>query len=143
MMLARLIRPMALAASLAASAAAFADERPAPADAVLDRHLAAFADRDLDAIMADYSEDSVFITPEGILRGPDEIRPLFRMILDEFAAPEARLTIHARHVDGALAYTLWSAETPAHVYRIATDTLVIRDDRILYQTFAAEMEAKD
>jgi hypothetical protein len=35
-----------------------------------------------------------------------------------------------------------SAETPQNSYRLATDTIYVRDGRILYQTFAADVQAK-
>ncbi|MFT3816660.1 MAG: hypothetical protein QM750_03370 [Rubrivivax sp.] len=37
---------------------------PSAAAAVFDRHLAAFARHDLDAVMADDGQDSVFVTPQ-------------------------------------------------------------------------------
>ena len=36
----------------------------------------------------------------------------------------------------------WSAETPQNSYRFATDTIYVVDGRILYQTFAAVIQAK-
>ncbi len=113
--------PIALAATIAASTA-FSQVADDPAGAVLDRHLAAFAAHDLDALMADYTENSVMVTPQAVLHGPAEIRPLFAGLVEEFSAPEAVLDLRARHVDGAVAYVLWSAETPETVYRFATDT---------------------
>lgn len=135
--------PLVLAALAVLAAGAVAQEALNPADEVLDRHLAAFAARDLDALMADYTKDSVMIIPDGVLRGPAEIRPLFADLVEEFSAPEAALELHARHVDGRVAYTLWSAETPQRVYSFATDTLYVESGKILYQTFAAEAEARD
>src|SRR5215469_15731183 len=40
---------------------------------VLAHHFKCFADRDLDGIMADYSADALFFTPEGALPGPAAI----------------------------------------------------------------------
>jgi hypothetical protein len=37
-------------------------------NAVLDRHLKSFADRDLDGILADYSSDAVLFVPTGPLK---------------------------------------------------------------------------
>ena len=70
----------ALSGSTILSAAAEEDRSAA---AVLDHHVHAFAAGDLDAMLADYTEDSVFITPQGVLTGPAEIRPLFEAMIEE------------------------------------------------------------
>jgi hypothetical protein len=119
-----------------------AGEAASPAAAVLDRHLAAFASRDVDAIMADYSEDAVFITPQGVFEGRAEIRGLFEGFVEEFSSPQAVLTVIERHSAGPVAHITWSGETPAHSYRFATDTLYVEGDLIRYQTFAAVVEPK-
>lgn len=41
--------------------------------AVLERHDAALAIGDVDAMLADYTEDAAFIGPMGVLRGHDQI----------------------------------------------------------------------
>jgi hypothetical protein len=93
-------------------------------------------------MLADYREDSVFITPQGVLTGPAEIRPLFEAMIEEFSSPNASSTIHKRHASGPVAYMTWSAETPRNSYRFATDTIYVVDGRILYQTFAAKIQPK-
>jgi ketosteroid isomerase-like protein len=52
---------------------------------VLDHHLKYFANRDINGVMADHSADAVFFGPEGALRGPDAIRPVFERFFVEFA----------------------------------------------------------
>lgn len=132
-----------LLAAFAGAPAVPAGEPPsAPAAAVLERHIAAFARHDVDAIMADYTDASVLITPDGVLEGQAEIRALFKSLVEEFSAPEADVTIHHRFTHGPVAYVTWSAETPARRYELATDTLYVIDDRIHYQTFAAKTSAK-
>ncbi|GCA52764.1 snoaL-like domain protein [Sinorhizobium sp. KGO-5] len=130
---------LALAAVLCGSAAAEGDSS---AVAVLDHPLHAFAAGDADAILADYTEDSVLITPQAILKGPAAIRPLFEAMIKEFSSPNAGSTIHERHAFGPIAYIIWSAETPQNSYRFATDTIYVVDGRVLYPTFAADVVAK-
>lgn len=132
----RLASALALAAVLPAIAAA---DDASTAAGVLDRHLAGFAAHDVEAILADYAADAVFITPEGVLSGKAEIRPLFETLVREFSAPDASVTIHKLHEAGPVAYITWSAETPATHYELATDTLYVEDGLIRYQTFAAKM----
>lgn len=140
--LATLLLAGLLAAPAGAPAAPDGEPPSAPAEAVLERHIAAFARRDVDAIMTDYTDASVLITPDGVLESQVEIRALFRSLVEEFSAPEADVTIHQRSAHGPVAYVTWSAETPARRYQLATDTLYVVDDRIRYQTFAANTSAK-
>ena len=120
-----------------------AQDAGAEANAVLDRHLRAFAAHDVEALMKDYSENAVFVTPSGVLEGKPAIRALFEALVPEFEAPGARLTLERRFAHGPLAYTLWTAETPRHSYTFATDTLYVENGLIRYQTFAAEMREKE
>ena len=41
---------------------------------IFQHHVEALGAYDLDAIVEDYAEDAVFITPDGVRRGRDEIR---------------------------------------------------------------------
>ena len=64
---------IALAAVLSGSAIPAAAEEETSAAAVLNHHVQAFAAGDADAMLADYTEDSIFI-PQGILKGPAEVK---------------------------------------------------------------------
>ncbi|MCV0397247.1 MAG: nuclear transport factor 2 family protein [Rhizobiaceae bacterium] len=128
--------------ALLGSAIPAAANKERSAAAVLDHHVQAFAAGDIEAMLADYTADSVFITPQGILKGPAEIRPLFEAMIEEFSSPGATSTIQERHASGPVAYMIWSAETSQNSYRFATDTIYVVGGRILYQTFAADIVAK-
>lgn len=101
---------------------------------VLDSHLGSFANG-IDAILADYDEGSVLITPDRTFRGIGEIRGFFDAFL-KGATPEfwAAFTLEAKIVEGDVAYITWSSE-PA--IALATDTLVVRDGIIAAQTFTS------
>lgn len=111
-------------------------------DDVLQHHLDAFGAGDVDAIMADYAEDAVIVNQSGIRKGPDEIRPLFDAFVEEFGKPGATFELLVRKVEGEVAYIVWTAETADNIYELATDTFVIRDGKIAYQTLAAKITAK-
>lgn len=129
--------PVAAAPEPAVTTPGAAQPASSPASAALDRHLAAFAKHDVDAIMADYSDQAVFITPDGVLNGKTQIRSLFEGLVAEFSSPEASVTIHQRYAAGPIAYITWSAQTPKNRYEFATDTLYVEGGLIHYQTFAA------
>ena len=109
---------------------------------VLDRHLKSFAASDVDGVLADYSSDAVLFTPAGPLRGPDAIRPLFRALVSEFAKPGSSFTMQQRFIESDHAYILWTAETADNWYEFATDTFVVRNGKIVAQSFAAKVKAK-
>jgi len=45
-------------------------------------------------------------------------------------------------VEGEHAYIVWTAETVDNVYEFATDTFVVRDGKILAQSFASKIIPK-
>ena len=59
---------------------------------VLDRHLKAFAEYDLDGVLADYSRDAVLFVPTGPLKGPDAIKTLFQALI--FGVRKAGLLVY-------------------------------------------------
>ena len=109
---------------------------------VLDRHLNSFAKYDLAGILADYSSDAVLFTPTGPLRGLAAIKPLFQALVSEFAKPGSSFTMQQRCIEGDHAYILWSAETAENSYEFATDTFVVRNGKIVAQSFAAKIKRK-
>jgi ketosteroid isomerase-like protein len=109
---------------------------------VLDNHLKCFGENDLDGVLADYSSDVVLFIPDGPLKGPDAIKPFFQAIFSEFAKPGASFSMRQRYVEGDYAYILWSAETADNSYEAATDTFVVRNGKIVAQSFAATITPK-
>lgn len=109
---------------------------------VLGHHLACFGGGDLDGIMADYTEDSVLFTPGGPLTGLVAIRGLFTGMFAEFAKPGATFEMQVQTVEGEGAYIVWNAETADNVYEVGTDTFVVRDGKIVIQSFAGKIVPK-
>lgn len=109
---------------------------------VLDRHLKSFAEYDLEGVLADYSSDAVLFVAAGPLKGPDAIKPLFQSLVSEFAKPGSSFTMQRRCIEGEHAFILWTAETADNSYEFATDTFVVRDGKIVAQSFAAKVKPK-
>ncbi len=109
---------------------------------VLDRHLKCFRENDLEGVVADYSSDAVLFVPDGPLKGPEAIKPFFQAFLAEFAKPGASFSMRQQYVEREYAYILWSAETADNSYEAATDTFVVRDGKIVAQSFAATIVRK-
>jgi ketosteroid isomerase-like protein len=109
---------------------------------VLDHHLQSFAEGDLTGILSDYAPDAVLFTPDGPLRGADRIRPLFQSLIAEFGKPGARFHMRQQFVEGDYAYILWTADTSENAYELGTDTFVVRDSKIVAQSFTGKIVAK-
>jgi ketosteroid isomerase-like protein len=109
---------------------------------IVEHHLGAFFERNVDGILSDYAPDAVLFTPDGPLRGADQMRPLFESMVAEFAKPGASFEMKRQSFAGDCAYILWTAETADNRYELATDTFVVRDGKIVAQSFAGRIVPK-
>lgn len=101
---------------------------------VIDHHLQAFSEG-VDALMEDFTDESVVMTRDATYRGLAEIRRFYTDLIDGLpdGFEEAEETTRSE-IDGEVAFLLWHARP---WYPFCSDTFVIRDGKITYQTFAA------
>ena len=109
---------------------------------VIDKHLKCFGEGNLKGILSDYAPGAVLFTPDGPLRGVDAMRPLFQALIAEFGKPGAVFRMKQQSVEGEYAYILWTAETADNVYEVGTDTFVVRDGKIVTQSFTGKITPK-
>ena len=103
-------------------------------EAVLRQHLQA-AGESVEAVMAHYADESVLITHDTTYRGRAEIGLFFAELLG--GATKGFLgafQMKRQEISGELAFIVWEAKP---WFAFATDTMVVRDGKILLQTFAA------
>ena len=100
--------------------------------AVLDHHMQSLNNADLDATMADYAEDCVYISGETILRGPDALRGPFGAVP---AGAVDQMAMQHSVCEGDVAYIVWSMANGMK----GTDTFIVRDGRIVVQTVCLVM----
>lgn len=100
--------------------------------AVFDHHLQAFS-KGLDAIVSDYTEASTLVLQDRTIRGLAGIRTFFDAFLTGVQPGfwEA-FRIVRQEVSGDVAYLAWDAKP---FVGLATDTFVVRDGKILVQTY--------
>jgi ketosteroid isomerase-like protein len=108
-----------------------------PTQKVLAHHLGAFGERKMDDLLSDYTADSVFIGQAGVLKGAEGVKPMFEGLFTEFAKKGVEFNMGKMVIEGDVALITWSAKTPDNSYDWATDTFIIRDGKIVYQTLAA------
>ena len=111
-------------------------------EATLTHHLESFGKGDLDGLLSDYTEESKIFTPDGVLEGTAAIRPFFEKLVGMFP-PGSKFEMVKQIIDGEIAYIVWTAESEKVNVVLGTDTFLIRDGKILTQTFAAHTEAKE
>ena len=111
--------------------------------AVLDHHLSAFGANDLDAIMEDYADEATLITPDSTFYGKGQIREFFEGLFASFPTEGTAFTMDKAVVDNEVAYILWHATTPTIEVPLGTDTFVILDGKIKFQTFAGVINPVD
>jgi ketosteroid isomerase-like protein len=110
---------------------------------VLDHHLQSFGSGNLEGILEDFTPESVILSADdGVLRTRDQMAGFFQAMFDEFAKPGASFSLDKRIIDGDTAFIAWSAETADNVYDLGTDTLVVRDGKIVTQTFVVKKTPK-
>lgn len=103
---------------------------------VLDHHIDAFKNNNMEETMADYTEESVLITPDATFRGLAEIRKNFEGAFSAFPKDSTTMDVTKTIVSGDVGYMLWTAKTPNFELTYATDTFIIQDGKIVRQTYA-------
>jgi ketosteroid isomerase-like protein len=103
---------------------------------VWDHHIKAWSDRDVDAIVSDYGNESVVVMNSMVYRGPKEIRALFGNLFKVFDRASEH-EIDPAIVTGKLVYITWRAKIDEVSYPMGTDTFLIDDGKIEYQTITS------
>jgi ketosteroid isomerase-like protein len=109
---------------------------------VVENHLKCFGEGDIDGVLSDYAPGAIMFTSAGPLKGADAMRPMYRALIAESGKPGARFTMKQQSFEGDYGYILWTAETADNLYEIATDTFVVRDSKIVAQSFTAKITPK-
>jgi len=108
---------------------------------VFDHHIGALGTGDLDDLMSDYSEESILIGPDGVVKGLTGIRQVFEFFLSGLLKPGTyEIGLDKVHVEGEIVYVLWHANCVGADVTFAADTFLIRSGKIALQTFAPKLE---
>src|SRR5215212_10894636 len=99
----------------------------------INHHAQALGAEDLEEIVADYSEDAVFIAPAGVLRGKDGIRQAFTKLLGEIPQATWDLKTTTSIYEDDILLLEWDAEGGGNRIQDAVDTFVFCDGLIRVQ----------
>ena len=106
---------------------------------VVMRHLNSFLDNNLEAVMSDYTNESVLITQGATYTGLEEIRVFFVGLSMHFPQQKSNLVLDKVVANDDLVYIVWHAKTPSLQVPIGSDTFIIKDGKIYRQTFAGQL----
>ena len=108
--------------------------RSSETEAVVRNHLQAFVDKKgVAAILTDYDDNASFHSESRTYRGTKEIGDFFEGFIAALPPGAAdSFALRTLRVEGDLAYITWSA---GRQIPLGTDTFVVRNGRIVSQTF--------
>ncbi len=111
------------------------DSQLSVTEAVVRSHVQTFLDqKGIAAIVADYDEDACVLSEDKTYRGRREIGAFFEGFIAALP-PQGirRFSLRSLRVEGDLAYITWSVGSE---WPLGTDTFVVRNGKIVAQTFA-------
>ena len=106
---------------------------------IFEHHAGALIAGDIEEIVADYTDDAVFITPAGVLRGKDGVRAGFVALLAD--VPDAKWDVPTMIFEGDVLFIEWSAVSASTRVSDGTDTFVFSADGIRAQTVRYTLES--
>jgi hypothetical protein len=104
---------------------------------IFETHGTAIRAGDLDAVVADYAEDALLVTPAGVVRGRPGIREAFAGLLAEI--PDATWDFPTQHFADDVLFLEWTAVT-GRARAEGVDTFVFAGDSIRVQTVRFTLE---
>lgn len=110
------------------------------AEEVFAHHLQALGAGDLDGIVADYTDDAIYITPSGTRRGKDGIRAAFTQLLAD--VPNAAWDLKTQIYEEDVLFLEWTADAVATRVEDGLDTFIFRDSLIRVQTVRYTLQHK-
>ncbi|MEP7280024.1 MAG: nuclear transport factor 2 family protein [Bacteroidota bacterium] len=103
---------------------------------IIMHHLGSFQDNDLEAVITDYTNESVLITQDEIYTGQDQIKHFFAGLMIHFPKHQSDFNLDKMIICNKLVYIVWHASTPSLEVSLGTDTFIINNGKISQQTFA-------
>jgi len=108
---------------------------------ILDHHLSAFIDADVEEIMKGYSERSELLTPQGPVSGLPAIRSFFEEVF-KIVPKGSTLDLKQEIIRDNIAYIVWAGESALVSIPMGADTFIMDGDKIIYQILAAHITPK-
>jgi ketosteroid isomerase-like protein len=107
---------------------------------VFQHHAQALGAGDLEEIVADYTDDAVFISPAGSRHGKDGVRQAFMQLLGD--VPDASWDLKTLTYEGDVLFLERAADAAATRVEDGIDTFIFTDGMIRTQTVRYTLEHK-
>ncbi len=107
---------------------------------LLTHHLGSFLDNDLEAVISDYTDESILITQVTTYIGLKEIKVFFTDLITHFPKGNINFVLDKIVVKDEFAFIVWHANTPDLNVTLGSDTFIIKGGKIHQQTFVGIME---
>ena len=98
---------------------------------VFTHHAQGLGAEDVDAILMDYADTAILISPSGVLHGKDAIRNFFADLLQ--ALPKAHWGVKTIYADNIL-FLEWTADSARASVSDGVDTFIFQNGLITLQT---------
>ena len=98
---------------------------------IFTHHAQALGAEDVDAILMDYADTAILISPSGVLHGKDAIRNFFADLLQ--ALPKAHWGVKTIYADNIL-FLEWTADSARASVSDGVDTFIFQTGLIILQT---------
>ena len=109
---------------------------------IFEHHLQAFLKNDLQEIMKDYTEQSEVWSPNGAMVGIEAISCFYSYIFTLLPKENTNFEIKQKIAKQDKLYVVWCADSAIINIPIGTDSFQIEDDKILWQSLAAQIIPK-
>jgi len=106
-------------------------------------HMNSFYNNDIDAIMSDYTDESIVITLEQTFKGLKEIRTFISELITFFPKGKTVLVLDKISVEEDLGYIVWHAKTPNLEISLGSGTFILKKGKISQQTFVGRIDKKN
>jgi len=103
---------------------------PAPVD-VVNHHIRAYANKDIEAVLQDYADDAVMVMPNGICAGKRELRKGFEAFL-AMQTPSTKMTMKVASIHGDVVVEDWSLDGGGTSTIKGSDVFVVRHGKIVF-----------
>jgi hypothetical protein len=89
--------------------------------------------------MTDYTDQSVLITKEASYKGIGQIKSYFSELITHFPKNQSTFELDKLVISEDLVFIIWHANSATVQVPFATDTIIIKEGKILKQTFAGQI----
>lgn len=103
---------------------------------ILNEHLTAFGENDLNKIMLDYTEESKVLTKDGSITGLENIRAFFSELFIMIPAGSF-FEMQQLSITKNVAHIIWNSKSSVAEIPFGTDTFFMENGKIKFHTVSA------